>query len=138
MAEKITVAISGYFNPLHVGHLEMITEASKLGDYLIAIVNNDEQVKLKGSAPFMTQDDRLKIVGAIKGVDKVFLSIDKDKSVCESLRSIKPDIYANGGDRHQGEVPEREVCDEIGIKMIDGLGKKIRASSELIKNANEK
>lgn len=137
MAEKITVAISGYFNPLHVGHLEMIAEANKLGDYLVAIINNDEQVKIKGSSPFMAQEDRLKIVGAIKGVDEVFLSIDKDKSVCESLRVVKPDIYANGGDRHQGEVPEREVCQELGIKMIDGLGKKIRASSELIKNANK-
>jgi len=137
MAEKITVAISGYFNPLHVGHLEMIAEANKLGDYLVAIINNDEQVKIKGSSPFMAQEDRLKIVGAIKGVDEVFLSIDKDKSVCESLRVVKPDIYANGGDRHQGEFPEREVCQELGIKMIDGLGKKIRASSELIKNANK-
>jgi len=138
MAKKIKVAVSGYFNPLHVGHLEMIVEASKLGSHLIVIVNNDEQVKIKGSAPFMTQADRLRIVDAIKGVDEVFLSIDKDKSVCESLRAIKPDIYANGGDRHQGEVPERELCQELDIKMIDGLGKKIRASSEILKKANEK
>ena len=136
--KKIVVAVSGYFNPLHVGHLEMIAKAKKLGDYLIAIVNNDKQVKLKGRAPFMSQEDRMKIVGAIKGVDKVFLSIDKDESVCASLKKIKPNIFAKGGDRNIGNIPEPKVCKKYGIKIVDGLGKKIRASSILIKNASNK
>lgn len=131
------VVVSGYFNPIHVGHLEMIARSRKLGDKLVAIVNNDKQVALKGSFPFMSQADRLKIVAALRDVDEVFLSIDKDKSVCRSLSKIKPDIFANGGDRKNiGDVPEYAVCKKLGIKMVDGLGKKIRASSEMIARAN--
>lgn len=130
--KKITVAVSGYFNPLHVGHLEMMEKAKKLGGRLAVIVNNDYQVKLKGSAPFMNQADRLKIVSAVKWVDQVFLSIDRDPSVCKSLAKVKPDIFAQGGDRHQGNIPEAEVCRRLNIKMVDGLGKKIRSSSILI------
>lgn len=130
--KKITVAVSGYFNPLHVGHLEMIKKARKLGDCLVVIVNNDYQVKLKNSAPFMNQADRMSIVSGLKWVDKVFLSIDKDKSVCKSLIKVKPDIFAQGGDRHQGNIPEADICHKLGIKMVDGLGKKIRSSSILI------
>ncbi len=134
--KPVVVALSGYFNPLHVGHLEMISKARKLGDILVIIVNSDYQVKLKGRFPFMNQADRLKIVGAIKGVDRVFLSIDKDASVCKSLNKIRPDIFANGGDRHNlNDVPEYSLCQKLNIKMIDGLGKKIRASSEIIKKA---
>lgn len=131
--KPVVVAVSGYFNPLHVGHLEMIERAKRLGDRLVAIVNNDYQVKLKGSVPFMSQTDRLKIIGALRDVDEVFLSIDKDKTVCKSLKKIKPHIFANGGDRKSlGDVPEFSVCDKLGIKMVDGLGKKIRASSQMI------
>jgi len=139
MKKKITVAVSGYFNPLHVGHLEMIKKARKLGDRLIVIVNNDHQVKLKGSVPFMSQADRLKIVSSIRWVDKVFLSIDRDLSVCKSLAKAKPNIFANGGDRKNfGDVPEYDICQKLKIKMVDGLGKKIRASSTLISEAAEK
>ena len=127
------VAVSGYFNPLHVGHLEMINKASRLGDYLIVIVNNDKQIKLKGSKVFMNQVDRKKIMESIKGVDEVYVSHSEDKSICIDLEMIKPDIFANGGDRHQGEVPEAKVCKEFNIKMVDGLGKKIRSSSEILK-----
>ena len=130
-----TVVVSGYFDPLHVGHLEMIKLAKQLGDKLIVIVNNDYQTSLKKGRPFMKQEERLKIIKALRDVDKVFLSIDKDKSICESLRVIKPDIFANGGDRHQGEIPEAKICKELGIKMIDGLGGKIQSSSELIANS---
>ncbi|MFA4942486.1 MAG: adenylyltransferase/cytidyltransferase family protein [Patescibacteria group bacterium] len=129
----VVVAVSGYFNPLHVGHLEMIAKSKKLGDKLVAIVNNDYQVKLKGSFPFMSQTDRLKIVGALRDVDEVFLSIDQDATVCRSLAKVKPDIFANGGDRKSlNDVPEFPICSKLGIKMVDGLGKKIRASSKLI------
>jgi len=131
--------VSGYFNPLHVGHLQMIREAKKLGDYLVVIVNNNEQVKLKGSIPFMTEQDRAEIVRALKDVDEVFIAIDKDRSVCESLRAVKPDIFANGGDRNAGNIPEAAVCEELGIEIIDNVGGgKIRSSSELLKNAGYK
>ncbi len=134
--KEVKVAVSGYFNPLHVGHLEMIERASKLGDKLIVIVNSDFQVKLKGRVPFMKEIDRIKIISALKYVDKVFLSIDKDLTVCKTLKKIKPDIFANGGDRKSiGDVPEFDVCQKYNIEMVDGLGRKIRASSVLIAEA---
>jgi len=136
--KPVVVAVSGYFNPVHVGHLEMITRAKKLGDKLIVIINNDHQVKLKGSVPFMTLADRVKIMSAFQDVDEVFVSIDMDKTVCRSLAKVHPDIFANGGDRKSlGDVPEFPVCQKLGITMVDGLGRKIRASSELIKKAAE-
>src|SRR6056297_1612565 len=136
--KKNKVAVSGYFNPLHVGHLEMIEKAKELGDYLIVIVNNDKQVKLKGSHPFMPEEDRLKIISALSAVDEVFLSIDEDKTVCKSLKSINPDIFANGGDRKNlNDIPEYQICYDLDIKMVDGLGGKIRASSEMIAKAKK-
>ena len=125
------VATSGYFDPLHVGHLECLEMAAELGDKLIVIVNSDLQAKLKKGESFMKEEDRMKIVSALKCVDEVFLSIDKDKSQCESLRHINPDIFAKGGDRTSEEIPESEVCNELGIEIIDGLGEKIRSSSDL-------
>ena len=104
-----TVAISGYFDPIHVGHLEYIIEAKKLGDKLIVIVNNNHQCVLKKGKPFMDENDRVTIVSSIKYVDEVFLSIDKDKTVCKSLEKIKPTIFANGGDRKNYEIPESVI-----------------------------
>tara|TARA_B100001939_G_scaffold335819_1_gene338203 strand:+ start:638 stop:1039 length:402 start_codon:yes stop_codon:yes gene_type:complete len=124
------VAISGYFDPIHVGHLEYINLAKKLGDKLIVIVNNNHQCNLKKGKAFMDEKDRMKIVSSIKNVDQVFLSIDFDKTVSLSLKKIKPDIFANGGDRTNNEIPESEVCENFGIKIIDGLGEKIRSSSD--------
>lgn len=126
-----TVAISGYFDPIHVGHLEYIIEAKKLGDKLIVIVNNNHQCVLKKGKPFMDENDRVTIVSSIKYVDEVFLSIDKDKTVCKSLEKIKPTIFANGGDRKNYEIPESAICKKYNIQIIDGLGKKIRSSSDL-------
>jgi len=133
---KIVVA-SGYFDPIHVGHLENLEKAKELGDKLIVIVNNDIQTKLKKGFSFMPQEDRLKIVSSLKWVDEVFLSIDKDRSVCKSLEAIKPDIFAKGGDRTADEIPETPICNKLNIKIIEGLGKKIRSSSELIRNAKK-
>ena len=79
----------------------------------------------------MKEEDRLKIVKSLSIVDEAFLSIDRDRTVCDSLAAINPDIFANGGDRHVNEIPESVVCKELGIKMIDGLGSKIRSSSDL-------
>ena len=125
------VAISGYFDPIHVGHLEYINMAKKLGDKLVVIVNNNYQCELKKGKPFMDEKDRVVIVSNLKNVDEVFLSIDKDKTVCASLEKIKPDIFANGGDRKNHEIPESVTCKKYNIKIIDGLGDKIRSSSDL-------
>ena len=145
MAKKVVVAVSGFFNPLHVGHLEMIHKAKKLGDKLIVIVNNDKQVALKGRVPFMPERDRMAIMKALRDVDQVFLAIDDYKlpngevPCIKSLAKLRPDIFANGGDRHnQKNIPEYDVCQKYKIKMVDGLGKKIRASSDFIARATFK
>ena len=125
------VCISGYFDPLHVGHLEYINKAKELGDYLVVIVNNNFQCKLKKGKFFMDEKDRVEIVKNLKSVDEVFLSIDKDKTVSKSLEKLKPSVFANGGDRKNYEIPESKICNQYDIKIIDGLGDKIRSSSNL-------
>ena len=132
MSKKLTtVAVSGYFDPIHVGHLEFLELAKKLGDHLTVIINNNLQAELKKGSTFMDEKDRMEIVAALRCVDEVFLSIDTDKSVCKSLEHIKPDIFANGGDRLLDEIPETAVMKKYNIKMVDGLGSKIRSSSDL-------
>jgi len=128
---KKVVAVSGYFDPIHVGHLDYLEMSKKLGDKLVVIVNNNNQCVLKKGKPFMDEDDRVRIVKSLSIVDEVFLSIDTDKTVCKSLEAIKPDVFANGGDRATSEVPESIICDKYSIEMIDGLGDKIRSSSSL-------
>ena len=138
------VVISGFFNPLHVGHIDYISSARNLGDFLVVIVNSDEQVKIKGSVPFMNQDDRLRIIRNIKGVDRSVIAIDKDGSVCQTIREefkrlqndpfFEDIIFANGGDRKEGGVPEDILENELGIRMIYNVGgEKVQSSSELIK-----
>ena len=112
-------------------HLEYIEMSKKLGDYLVVIVNNNKQCVLKKGKPFMDEIDRMKIVKAIKWVDEVFLSVDEDGTVCDSLEKIKPDVFTNGGDRHNTECPEAVVCRKYGIELFDGMGDKIRSSSDL-------
>ena len=131
MKNEVVVAVSGYFDPIHVGHLEYLQLASKLGDRLIVIVNNNHQAKLKKGEFFMHEKDRIQIVAALRCVDEVFLSIDTDSSVCKSLEAIKPNIFANGGDRSLDEIPETAVMKKYDIKLVDGLGDKIRSSSDL-------
>ena len=126
-----TIAISGYFDPLHVGHLEYIELAADLGDHLTVIVNNDFQCELKKGKSFMPENDRVRIIQALSVVDTTFLSIDNDLGVCKSLAFVRPHIFANGGDRTLGEIPETKVMKEYDIEMVDGLGNKIRSSSEL-------
>ena len=125
------IAISGYFDPIHVGHIEYINNAKKLGDWLVVIVNNNNQCALKKGKYFMDEKDRVLIVKNIKAGDEVFLSIDEDKTVCKSLKKVNPDVFANGGDRKNYEIPESKVCKENNIQIIDGLGDKIRSSSDL-------
>ena len=88
------IAISGYFDPIHVGHIEYINNAKKLGDWLVVIVNNNNQCALKKGKYFMDEKDRVLIVKNIKAVDEVFLSIDEDKTVCKSLKKVNPDVFA--------------------------------------------
>ena len=125
------IAVSGYFDPIHVGHIEYINNAKKLGDWLVVIVNNNNQCALKKGKYFMDEKDRVLIVKNIKAVDEVFLSIDEDKTICKSLKKVNPDVFANGGDRKNYEIPESKVCKENNIQIIDGLGDKIRSSSDL-------
>ena len=125
------IAVSGYFDPLHVGHLEYLRLSKKLGDYLIVIVNNNYQCKLKKGKHFMDEQDRLEIVRSIGIVDEAHLAIDEDGTVCASLNKIMPDVFANGGDRKEEEIPEAGICRQLGIEMVDGLGDKIRSSSDL-------
>ena len=128
---KVKIAVSGYFDPIHIGHLEYLKMAKALGDFLVVIVNNNQQCILKKGKFFMDEKDRLEIVKAIKYVDEVFLSVDDDRTICKSLELIRPNIFANGGDRSTDEVPETSVCKKYKIEMVDGLGEKIRSSSSL-------
>ena len=127
----IVVAVSGYFDPIHVGHIEYLKLAKQLGDKLVVIVNNDFQARIKKGKSFMNERDRVEIVASLKCVDEVFLSIDRDSSVCKSLEFIQPNIFANGGDRKLDEIPETRIMKKYGIKLVDGLGSKIRSSSDL-------
>ena len=137
--EKIII-VSGYFNPLHKGHIELFNKAKKRGDKLFVIVNNDYQRELKGSNKFMNQQERLLIVNELSVTDYVILSVDNDKTVCKSLEKIsnkfgiKNELYfANGGDQNNKRIPEISVCNKLGIQLIDGLGDKIQSSSWLLK-----
>lgn len=129
------VICSGYFDPIHIGHLELFEKAKLLGDKLYVIVNNDKQTKIKKGRSFMNEKERVKIVSSLKGVDKVILSFDEDKSVCETLKELKylhsndKLIFANGGDTEGSR--EKKVCEELGIIMVNNLGDKIQSSSSL-------
>jgi len=137
------IITSGYFDPPHVGHIEYLTEAKRLewDSELLVIVNNDQQAILKKGKSFMPEDERVRIIESIRGVDIVRLSTDTDLTVCHSLRSVKKIwtanryIFAKGGDRFSTEIPEAGVCKELGIEIVDGLGDKIQSSSELVKKA---
>ena len=137
---KKAVIVSGYFNPIHKGHLEYFSSAKALGDALFVIVNSDHQRALKGSREFQDENERLIIVSSIKGVDKAILSIDKDRTVCATLKMIAEQYskdydlaFANGGDQNNDTIPEGPVCKENNITLIDGLGDKIQSSSWLLK-----
>ena len=137
--KREAVIVSGYFNPLHVGHLELFENASSEGAFLIVIVNSDLQRELKGSKEFMSEDERLKIIKSIKGVGSALISIDKDSTQNETLRYLHKlysgnwDLhFANGGDQTNETIPESVVCNELGITLIDGLGDKIQSSSWLL------
>jgi len=140
MSKLKAIIVSGYFNPLHKGHLELFEKAKASGDELWVIVNSDYQRELKGSKEFMLEDERLIIVRAIGIVDKSLISIDRDKTQRATLTHLADNynndfdlFFANGGDQNNDSIPEVPVCKEKGIGLIEGLGDKIQSSSWLLK-----
>jgi D-beta-D-heptose 7-phosphate kinase/D-beta-D-heptose 1-phosphate adenosyltransferase len=138
MKKKLLI-VSGYFNPIHKGHLEYFNKAKELTDELFVIVNSDVQRALKGSKEFQKEAERLIIVQNIKAVDKAMISVDQDRTVCASIRSIFETYgqeyqigFANGGDQDNHSIPEALICKELNIELIDGLGAKIQSSSWLL------
>jgi len=120
--KPIVVAISGGFDPLHYGHIKYIQSAKKLGDHLTVIINNDDFLIRKKGYYFLPQHERANIVREIKGVDEVFISHDEDDTVCQALLGIKPQVFANGGDRQDANVYELRVCEEIYCQQVFGIG----------------
>ena len=131
--KSITVAVSGAFDPIHVGHIAYLREAAKLGDRLVVILNNDVFLLRKKGFVFRPFEDRKVILENIKGVDEVIASVDDDQTVCKTLELLKPDIFAKGGYRTGPEnIPEAETCQTIGCKVVTNVGGgKLRADEEL-------
>jgi D-beta-D-heptose 7-phosphate kinase/D-beta-D-heptose 1-phosphate adenosyltransferase len=133
------VMVSGGFDPVHHGHIRYLQAAKKLGDKLVVVINNDHWIKLKKGHGFMKAKERAEIIRAIRGVDEVVITNHikntKDMSVCKELRKIKPDIFANGGDKFAHNTPELKLCQDLGIKTVFnvGHGGKVRSSSDLLK-----
>jgi len=144
--EKV-VMVSGGFDPIHPGHVRLFEAAKKLGDKLIVVINNDHWVKKKKGCGFMKASDRAEVIAGFRAVDQVVLSSHqrnpKDMSVSADLRKIKPDIFANGGDRNEKDAKDpnsylykdMQLCRKLKIKMVFNVGRggKIRSSSELLK-----
>jgi len=136
--ERIAI-VSGYFNPIHIGHLQMIKAARELAPHLLVIVNNDTQQMLKKGRILMTEDDRLAIVAELRCVDEAFVAIDDDSSVAASLRRVRelhPDaelLFCNGGDRSDSGDPvptaESHLTEEIDLRMVYGVGGEQKADS---------
>ncbi|MCR4328865.1 MAG: adenylyltransferase/cytidyltransferase family protein [Patescibacteria group bacterium] len=138
LKSKKIVAVSGGFDPIHVGHVRLFEEAKKLGDYLVVILNNDNWLRKKKIHIFMSEKERAEIISGLRVVDEVVLTEHpenpEDASVCDALRKIRPHIFANGGDRTHSNIPEVSVCEEIGCEMIFnvGPGGKVQSSSWLL------
>ena len=137
--KKKAIIVSGYFNPIHKGHIEYFNTAKAKADELFVIVNNDQQRALKGSKQFQMEVERLIIVSNLKAVDNAFLSIDTDRTVCATIEHIAKQFedthafaFANGGDQNNDTIPEKSICMQMGIELLDGLGEKIQSSSWLL------
>jgi len=145
MSNKIVGICSGFMNPLHNGHIEYLQKSKAMVDYLILILNNNHQAHLKKGWTFMDENERMIIAKELKSVDEVFLSIDQDSTVIESIKYLasrepKPTYFLKGGDRSLDleNIPEASICKELGITIIDGLGAKIQSSTNLISGAQGK
>jgi D-beta-D-heptose 7-phosphate kinase/D-beta-D-heptose 1-phosphate adenosyltransferase len=135
MSKKKTICVSGGFDPVHIGHLRMMQEASQFGD-VIAIVNSDKWLMRKKGYIFMPFKERCEIIKGFTAVADTTYVNDKDNTVCEALRRLQPDYFANGGDRKTNNTPEMDVCEELGIEMLWGVGGgKIQSSSTLVKDS---
>jgi cytidyltransferase-like protein len=128
--------VSGYFNPLHVGHLRMMEAARALTGHLIVIVNNDAQQMLKKGRIILPLDDRLEIVRALRVTDECFPAIDDDATVRQTLRAVREKyphtalVFANGGDRSSAaRIAEADVCEELGVELRFGVGGEEKADS---------
>jgi len=128
------VCVSGYFIALHTGHIQYMREASKLGK-LIVIINNNAQQILKYGNIIHDASSIADVIASLEFVDKVFISIDVDRTVKKSLKKIKPDYFCNGGDRNLTNIPEYDICRELGIELIFGVGgnEKLQSSSDILK-----
>ena len=131
--------VSGYFNPLHKGHLDLFEKAKEIGDLLIVIVNNDKQREMKGSKFFQDEEERIRIIRSLSIVDMAWISIDKDSTQNATLKVMVDKFYgsvklafANGGDQNNETIPEANICKQFDIELIDGLGDKIQSSSWLL------
>mmetsp|Transcript_18836 Transcript_18836/g.47655 ORF Transcript_18836/g.47655 Transcript_18836/m.47655 type:complete len:148 (-) Transcript_18836:98-541(-) len=131
MSRKIVVC-SGYFDPMHFGHIEYLEKSKDLGDKLIVIVNSDKQAAMKKGQSFMPANERVRLVRALECVDAALIAVDDDRTVCKTLSLLHPDIFTNGGDQTNNSIPEAKVCNELGITLIDGLGGKVQSSSWLL------
>lgn len=135
----VTVAVSGGFDPLHAGHVRLFADARMLGDHLVVILNSDRFLMVKKGYVFMPFEERKEIVEGIRWVDEVVDCIDGDQTVCRTLEVVRPDIFANGGDRVEGALPKAEemVCAQLGTRMVYGLGKGKEHvhSSDIVKEA---
>ena len=143
--KPVVVAVSGGFDPVHIGHVRMFNEAKALGDKLIVILNNDAWLRTKKGQEFMGEKERKEIIEAFAAVDEVLLTSheenDADRSVCRELAKVRPHIFANGGDRKPDDdpVPEVTLCESIGIEMVYnvGAGGKVQSSSWLLAKHKE-
>lgn len=133
--KKVVVAVSGGFDPLHVGHVRMFQEARALGDELVVFVNSDRFLIAKKGAAFMPLEQRIEIIKAFSCVTDAVPVVDEDQTVCATLRLYKPTIFANGGDRWLHNIPEAAVCSELGIETVFNIGHggKVSSSSDLLK-----
>ena len=136
--EKI-VCVSGYFDPIHIGHIEYFKKSKEIGDKLMVIVNNDHQAELKKGKSFMPCKERMDIIKELACVDIVVPSIDTDRTVCQTLATVepKPHFFCNGGDQNNNTIPETDVCIQRNIELRDGFGEKIQSSSWLISKSKE-
>lgn len=132
----VVICVSGYFDPVHIGHIELFKKSRALGDKLLVIVNNDHQAMLKKGKSFMPCRERMAILRELRCVDYVFESVDIDRTVCKTLEIVepRPHVFCNGGDQTNEIIPERMICEKLGIILADGLGDKIQSSSWLIEN----
>jgi len=133
------VAVSGGFDPIHVGHIRMFREAKKLGTKLIVILNNDNWLLKKKGYIFMSEKERKEIVESLLDVDDVIITNHEkdpeDISVCKELEELRPHVFANGGDKKKDNIPEHELCNQLDIEMVFNVGgEQIKFDSELVSN----